>query len=100
MRLILLGMNHESAPIDVRERLAVDDPRPLLQKFVASEEIDEAVLFSTCNRMEIVALTRSIEGARMRLHSFLRDELAGSRARPHVCPLRSRWPRSAYQSAP
>jgi glutamyl-tRNA reductase len=70
-------MNHESAPIDVRERLAVEDPRPLLQKIVASEEIDEAVLFSTCNRMEIVALTRSIEGARMRLHSFLRDELAG-----------------------
>jgi glutamyl-tRNA reductase len=70
-------MNHESAPIDVRERLAVEDPRPLLQKFVASEEIDEAVLFSTCNRMEIVALTQSIEKARERLHAFLRAEFAG-----------------------
>ncbi len=75
MRLILLGMNHRSAPIEVRECVAVDEPGPLLQKLVASEEIEEAVLFSTCNRVEVLALTRSLDAARHRLHSFFNRDL-------------------------
>ena len=43
MKIILLGMNHDSAPIGVREKLAVDDAAPLLQKLVSCDEIDEAV---------------------------------------------------------
>jgi glutamyl-tRNA reductase len=69
-------MNHRTAPIEVRERLAVDEPGPLLQKLVASDEIDEAVLFSTCNRVEVLALTRTHESARIRLRSFFQRELA------------------------
>ena len=57
MRIVLLGMNHRSAPLELREQLAVEDPTPLLQKLVRSDEIDEAVLFSTCNRVEIYAAT-------------------------------------------
>lgn len=76
MRLILLGMNHRTAPLAVRERLAVNDPGPLLQKLVASDEIDEAVLFSTCNRVEVLALTRTLDGARIRLRSFFQRDLA------------------------
>ncbi len=75
MRIVLLGMNHRSAPLAIRERLAVDDPAPPLQKLVACDEIDEAVLFSTCNRVEVVALTRSLEGARLRLRSFFERDL-------------------------
>ncbi len=73
--MILLGMNHESAPIEVRERLAVDEPGPLLQKLTDSDDIEEAVLFSTCNRVEVLALTRSLEGARHRLRAFFRHDL-------------------------
>jgi glutamyl-tRNA reductase len=76
VKLILLGMNHRTAPIEVRERLAVVDPGPLLQKLVASDEIDEAVLFSTCNRVEVLAMTRAFDGARIRLRSFFERELA------------------------
>ncbi len=76
MKLILLGMNHRTAPIDVRERMAVDEPGPLLQKLVASDEIDVAVLFSTCNRVEVLALTRTLDGARIRLRSFFQRDLA------------------------
>ena len=77
MRLLLLGMSHHTAPLAVRERLAVEDPAPLLRKLVASDEIDEAVLFSTCNRIEVVALTRTPDAARLRLRSFFRFDLAG-----------------------
>jgi glutamyl-tRNA reductase len=70
-------MNHRTAPLELRERLSVEDPVPPLQKLAASEEIDEAVLFSTCNRVEVVAVARSVEGARLRLASFFARELLG-----------------------
>jgi glutamyl-tRNA reductase len=70
-------MNHQSAPIEVRERLAVEDPRAVLQQLVASEEIDEAVLFSTCNRVEVVALAQSLDQARSRLQSFFSGKASG-----------------------
>ena len=75
MKLLLFGMNHRSAPLELRERVAVDDPAPLLRKLAASDEVDEAVLLSTCNRFELVVLTRDVESARLRLRSFLRRDL-------------------------
>ena len=82
MRIALLGMNHRSAPLELRERLAVDDVAPPLRKLVDGEEIEEAVLFSTCNRVEVVALTRQLDAARLRLRAFLRRDLAGDRPLP------------------
>jgi glutamyl-tRNA reductase len=75
MRIVLLGMNHRSAPLELREQIAVDDPEAPLQKLVACDEVDEAVLFSTCNRVEVVAVTRSLEAARLRLRSFFSRDL-------------------------
>jgi glutamyl-tRNA reductase len=75
VKLLLMGMNHRSAPLEIRERMAVDDPVPPLRKLVSSDEIDEAVLISTCNRVEVVVLTREIESARHRLRSFFRRDL-------------------------
>jgi glutamyl-tRNA reductase len=77
VKLLLFGMNHRSAPLEVRERFAVEDPAPLLEKLVSSDEVDEAVLLSTCNRIEVIVSTRNAEAARMRLRSFFRRELAG-----------------------
>lgn len=75
MRILLVGMNHETAPLDLRERLAIDDPVPVLRKLVADDAVDEAVLFSTCNRVEVVLVTRRIDEARVRARSFLAREL-------------------------
>ena len=75
MRLLLVGMNHRTAPVEVRERFAVDDPLPWLQKLVASPEIEEAVLLSTCNRVELVATTRQLDAGRHRMRSFFHREL-------------------------
>ncbi len=76
MKLLLLGLSHHSAPIALRERIMVDDPQPLLSKLCACDEVDEAVLVSTCNRTEVVVLTRNLDAARMRLRSFFRRELS------------------------
>lgn len=80
MRVLLLGMNHRTAPVELRERFAASDPAPLLAKLVESEEIEEAVLVSTCNRVEVIALTQRPEAARLRLRSFFRRELGGEAA--------------------
>jgi glutamyl-tRNA reductase len=82
-------MNHRTAPLALRERLAVPDPAPALRKLVGSEEIDEAVLLSTCNRIEVVVLTRNPDAARLRLRSCFRFDLAGDDAFPFVADLES-----------
>ncbi len=84
MRIVLVGMNHRTAPLALREQLAVADPLPALRKLVASEEVDEAVLVATCNRVEVVATTRQLDAARLRIHSFLRRDLASRDVGPEV----------------
>jgi len=76
VKLLLLGMNHRTAPVELRERYAVDDPRPSLDKLQSDAEIEEAVLLSTCNRVEAVVLTREPDAARLRMRAFFERELA------------------------
>jgi glutamyl-tRNA reductase len=54
-RLLLLGLNHTTAPLEVREKLAFDAKqcRHAVAAFRAKFEECEAVLLSTCNRVEL-----------------------------------------------
>jgi len=74
MALIVLGINHKSAPVGIRERLAFD-PKELKDTaekvFAASPDIDEKVVLSTCNRVEIYAHTENIEAGFASLKNFL-----------------------------
>lgn len=70
MKLLLLGMNHTTAPVEVRERFAVSEVTPVLQKLSDADEIEEVVIVSTCNRVEVVVTTRQPEAARLRLGDF------------------------------
>jgi glutamyl-tRNA reductase len=74
VKLVLSGVNHRSAPLALRERFAVADPIPWLEKLLRDGTFEEAVLVSTCNRVEVIATTRNLEGAHHRLnHFFLRE---------------------------
>lgn len=55
MPLFSCGINHQSAPISIRERLTfdADETRGILADLCRLEAINEAVLLSTCNRTEI-----------------------------------------------
>jgi glutamyl-tRNA reductase len=61
MALILIGLNHRTAPVQVRERLSV--PEPKLPEVVRSlheiEGVDGAALVSTCNRVEAIVSSRT-----------------------------------------
>jgi glutamyl-tRNA reductase len=64
MRLIAAGISHKTAPVEVREQLAVKpshlaDAAEVLKLF---GHLDEVVLLSTCNRVEIYGTTRRATG--------------------------------------
>jgi glutamyl-tRNA reductase len=74
--ILVVGLSHRTAPVDVRERLAAGaDVLPaVLARLMARSELSESMFLSTCNRVEVVALARpsGIQGARR----AIRDELA------------------------
>jgi glutamyl-tRNA reductase len=57
MPLIALGVNHQTAPVEVREKVAVGEAQiaDTLQQLHQLEGVEEAALVSTCNRTEIYA---------------------------------------------
>lgn len=59
MPIVVIGLNHRSAPVRVRERFAFSDARiPVaLEALRRQGAAEEAVILSTCNRVEIYAAT-------------------------------------------
>src|SRR3954470_6073862 len=59
MAIVLVGLNHKTAPIEVRERLAFSDEACAegLRLLVDGEVVNEGLIVSTCNRVEILAAT-------------------------------------------
>jgi glutamyl-tRNA reductase len=57
--IVLLGINHKTAPIELRECLAFSNEETLaaLETFKASPAISEVMVISTCNRVEILLAT-------------------------------------------
>lgn len=84
MALHVLGINHRSAPLEVRERLAFAPERhgEALADLAAQPGVEEAVLVSTCNRTEVYLRGRGPEGAR----AWLAAEAAksGIALEPHL----------------
>jgi glutamyl-tRNA reductase len=57
MQLAIVGLSHKTAPVEIRERLAFngDLVRTALTSLVSREHVSEAMILSTCNRVEVVA---------------------------------------------
>ncbi len=72
MRYQLIGVNHRSAPLEVRERLAIPESRlsDTCRDLAAYPGIEEGMVISTCNRVEVV--THTTNGA-ADLRGFLRE---------------------------
>ncbi|QBJ95724.1 glutamyl-tRNA reductase [Rhodococcus sp. ABRD24] len=73
MSVLLVGISHRSAPVSILERIAVTDTdRPkLTDKMLASAHISEAMIVSTCNRIEIYAVVDAFHGALTELGELL-----------------------------
>jgi glutamyl-tRNA reductase len=76
MYLLSLGLNHTTAPLDLREKLALDEDvvRIALARLAcghAATSLTELVLISTCNRIELYAASSQL--AFTELEAFLSD---------------------------
>src|SRR5207245_3536812 len=75
MNLVLVGINHRTAPVEVRERMNIQESRlPVaLSNLVRRQGIAEGLILSTCNRVEVTAnAEEGVEGEPL-LRQFLLD---------------------------
>ena len=65
MAVIVVGVSHHGAPLEIRERLAysASEMRPLLERVRSEIGAREAVLLSTCNRTELYLVEGEHEAA-------------------------------------
>jgi glutamyl-tRNA reductase len=70
MTLALIGVNHKTAPIELRERIAIsrDDLPETIRALAAVPGVTECMIVSTCNRVEILA---AIDSSDVELSGFL-----------------------------
>jgi glutamyl-tRNA reductase len=72
MDLMLAGISHKTAPLEVRERFAISERRvpEALRRLQAEPDIEEALILSTCNRVEFVLKVRRGHDGREALRRF------------------------------
>jgi len=75
MNIIVVGLSHKTATVEIREKVAfspnvIEKP---LRELVALDDIIEGIIVSTCNRVEIYATTRNIAGGIARVRRFLAE---------------------------
>jgi len=75
MNIVVVGLSHKTAPVEIREKVAfpptaMEEP---LRRMLALPAIKEAVIVSTCNRVELYAVSRQPEMAIIELKQFLAD---------------------------
>jgi glutamyl-tRNA reductase len=91
MNFQLIGVNHKTAPVEVRERLAIPESRlpEALRHFTQHPGVDEALILSTCNRVELLARTRN---GSVDLRGFVREyfHLQSAELEPHLYEYRER----------
>ena len=73
MHIVTAGLNHKTAPIQIREGLAISngDLSDALASLKTLPAVEETMLLSTCNRVELYAVAKDIDAAIKELHQFL-----------------------------
>lgn len=74
MNVLLIGFNYRHTPVDIREQLFVDEQRAtaLLASLIAQiDSVSEAVILSTCNRVELYCVTDNAFRAEQQLLGHL-----------------------------
>ena len=75
MSVVVIGLNHHTAPLDLLERMTVDDASlgKALHDVAGREHVSEAVVLSTCNRTEVYVVAEKFHGAYRDLRDFLAE---------------------------
>ena len=75
LNLVLIGLNHRTAALDTRERAAFEAARipEALQTLSKRPSVEEAMIFSTCNRVELLARVSETPPGLASMEEFLRE---------------------------
>lgn len=75
MSILVIGLNHKTADVEVREKLAFNGEKlpEGLHRLSGLPGIEEAIILSTCNRVEIYSNVRDCENAFAAVKSFLAE---------------------------
>ena len=75
MKVFVAGLNHKIADVDVREKLAFNGPKleEGLIRFIELHEVHEAIILSTCNRVELYANVKDNQRAAEEVKTFLSE---------------------------
>ena len=88
MHIAVVGLSHRTAPVDIREKLSIPEQtmETSLQTLRGDEQVIEASILSTCNRLEIYTLVRHPELGVSAVSEFLsrHSGLATSELSPHI----------------
>ena len=88
MHIAVVGLSHRTAPVEIRERLSIPEQslEASLQQLRTDEQVLEASILSTCNRLEIYTLLRHPDRGIDAVASFLTavSGLPGEELRPHL----------------
>ena len=73
--IVLIGLNHKTAPVEIRECLTFseDDTASAIDALKKTPDINEVMLFSTCNRIELLMTTETRRNAVQIAKQFLAD---------------------------
>jgi len=92
--LVLLGVNHNTAPIEIRERLAIPPSRlaEATRSLAQAPGIREGLILSTCNRVELLTLQEGTDAENPDLLRFLNEyfSVPAATIRPHLYEFRER----------
>jgi glutamyl-tRNA reductase len=85
--VVLVGISHHTAPVEVRERhtLRDEDYAEHSEQLLSGQALEEVVILSTCNRTELVAIAPEPEAGVAHLRAFLRDGIGDGSLRPEHC---------------
>ncbi|NLL87075.1 MAG: glutamyl-tRNA reductase [Syntrophomonadaceae bacterium] len=88
MYVLLVGINHRTAPVEIREKLAFSDGTisQAYEYLRQKENLEGAVILHTCNRTEVYATARDIELGREALKQFMElfSQLSGQEMQEYL----------------
>src|ERR687896_2205662 len=75
MPIVVVGLNHKTAPISLLDRLSITESELLkaLHQLETYEHVNEAVVLSTCNRIEAYAAVTKFHGGAQDLRNFFAE---------------------------
>jgi glutamyl-tRNA reductase len=75
MPIVVVGLNHKTAPLGLLERLSISDEQLVkaLHQLLGYEHVAEGAVLSTCNRIEVYASATKFHGGAQDLRNFLAE---------------------------